>query len=71
MRPAERELIEEARRERERQRMIEEQLVSRCLTELNLGSINATQIEDWLRMNGVAKSVVRRLANNVRASCSN
>ncbi len=68
MRPSERELIEETRRERERQRMIEERIVSRCLTQLELGCISATQIEDWLKSQGVGNPVVDRLANNVRAS---
>lgn len=68
MRPSEREIIEETRRERERQRMIEERIVIRCLTQLGLGCISATQIEDWLKSQGVGNPVVDRLANNVRAS---
>lgn len=68
MRASERKLIEEVRRERERQSMIEDQIISRCLTELDLGAINASQIEDWLSLQGVAKPVIQRLADNVRAS---
>ncbi|MCI8352629.1 MAG: hypothetical protein HFJ58_03330 [Clostridia bacterium] len=68
MREEERKIIEETRRERERQIMIEKRIVGRCLTELGLGSISTTQIEDWLKLQGVSNPVVDRLANNVRAS---
>lgn len=68
MREEERKIIEETRRERERQRIIEERIVARCRTQLELGSISRTQIEDWLKLQGVSNPVVDRLANNVRAS---
>lgn len=62
---------EEAKRERERQRLYEAQIVENCVLALKLSSITYFQIEEWLRCKGITReTTIERLAHNVRVSYS-
>ncbi len=64
-------IAEEAKRERERQRLYEAQIVEECVSALKLSSISNFQIEEWLRCKGITReSTIERLAHNVRVSYS-
>lgn len=62
---------EEAKRERERQRLYEAQIVENCVLALKLSSITDFQIKEWLRCKGITReTTIERLAHNVRVSYS-
>lgn len=62
---------EEAKRERERQRLYEAQILENCVLALKLSSITDFQIEEWLRCKGITReTTIERLAHNVRVSYS-
>lgn len=62
---------EEAKRERERQRLYEAQIVENCVLALKLSSITDFQIEEWLICKGITRELtIERLAHNVRVSYS-
>lgn len=64
-------IVEEAKRERERQRLHEAQIVETCVSSLRLSSITDFQIEEWLRCKGITReSTIERIAHNVRVSYS-
>lgn len=71
MSSTERRVMEEAKRERERQRVYEAQIVNDCVTELRMSAITDSQIENWLRSKGITiDATVKRIAHNVRVSYS-